>query len=256
MNRSKSEGCDARQGIQVIARSAQILRVMGGCPQGLSLGAIAKAVDLPRSTVQRIVCALQAEYLVESLAPNGGFCLGPALGKLVYQAQTDITSVVRPFLESLTEQFNETSFLASRAGVLTNVMDRVIAERTLRIAFPVGKGAPLYVTAAGKSLLAAMDDESIAELLSEEIESADQRAACEQMLVEDLARIRETGIAVDVDEFEVGISAVGVALQTYMGAFSVGVVMPSARLKDNYEEICRVLLSTKTQIELRVGLGS
>src|SRR5690606_40990280 len=37
-------------GIQVIARAAAILRVLGGHPQGLSLGAIAQQCGLPRST--------------------------------------------------------------------------------------------------------------------------------------------------------------------------------------------------------------
>lgn len=56
-------------GIQVIARAGAIMRALGDNPQGLSLAAIAQIVDLPRSTVQRIITALEAEYLVETLAP-------------------------------------------------------------------------------------------------------------------------------------------------------------------------------------------
>src|SRR5262245_60878987 len=50
--------------VQVIARAAQILRALEGEDSGLSLGEIAKRVDLARSTVQRIVASLEAEKLV------------------------------------------------------------------------------------------------------------------------------------------------------------------------------------------------
>ena len=44
-----------RNGVQVIARAAQVLRVLEHETEGLSLGEIAGRVDLARSTVQRIV---------------------------------------------------------------------------------------------------------------------------------------------------------------------------------------------------------
>ena len=46
-------------GIQVIARAAAVLRALRDAPSGLSLGALAEATGLPRSTVQRIVAALK-----------------------------------------------------------------------------------------------------------------------------------------------------------------------------------------------------
>ena len=57
--RKKSE----KSGIQIIARSAAILRTLRAHPDGVNLGQIAANVDLPRSTVQRIVGALQTERL-------------------------------------------------------------------------------------------------------------------------------------------------------------------------------------------------
>jgi DNA-binding IclR family transcriptional regulator len=47
-----------KNGIQVIARAATILRLLKTSQSGLSLGQIATQVDLPRSTVQRIVIFL------------------------------------------------------------------------------------------------------------------------------------------------------------------------------------------------------
>ncbi len=46
--------------VQVIARAAAILRALEDEADGLSLGQIAQRVCLARSTVQRIVAALEA----------------------------------------------------------------------------------------------------------------------------------------------------------------------------------------------------
>src|SRR5205807_1695051 len=59
----ESEGSGAL-GVQVIARAASVLRALENRPEGLSLGQIAKEVGLARSTVQRIVAALQAEHFL------------------------------------------------------------------------------------------------------------------------------------------------------------------------------------------------
>src|SRR5262245_16686803 len=50
--------------VQVIARAATILRALEEENAGLSLGQIAQRVNLARSTVQRIVAALETEKLV------------------------------------------------------------------------------------------------------------------------------------------------------------------------------------------------
>ena len=63
--------------VQVIARAAAILRALENEAAGLSLGQIAQRVNLARSTVQRIVAALEAEKLVIAASPTGRVRLGP-----------------------------------------------------------------------------------------------------------------------------------------------------------------------------------
>lgn len=81
-------------GIQVIARAAKILNALGEQPGGMSLGEIAQAVELPRSTVQRIVAALDSAELVRS-SGAGGLRLGPALLKLISSVHTDVVDLVK-----------------------------------------------------------------------------------------------------------------------------------------------------------------
>lgn len=111
------------------------MRALGRHPQGLSLTAIAQEVGLARSTVQRIVAALETEQLVEAMRPGNGFRLGPALAQLIHQTHTDIISIARKALESLSEQLQETVILSCISGKQVVVIDRVIAEVELRVVF-------------------------------------------------------------------------------------------------------------------------
>lgn len=244
---------EGRQGIQVIARSAAIMRALSRNPQGLSLAAIAEEVDLPRSTVQRIVGALQHEYFVESLGPGGGFHLGPAIGRLLYQTQTDIISLVHPYLEKLTEEFQESSYLSRRVDTRVVGIDRVIAEQALRIVFPVGAEAALYSTAAGKALLADMTEMELNDALSDEFIKHTKNTRDRDSLMRDLDSVRAKGVATEYEEHCLGICSFAVPIHTYLGTYSVGVALPASRLAEREQVFCEALLGCKTEIEARVG---
>src|SRR3974377_630517 len=83
--------------VQVIARAATILRALEDENSGLSLGQIAQRVKLARSTVQRIVSALETEKLVIAATPNGRVRLGPAILRLGGSRATRLLSSARPF---------------------------------------------------------------------------------------------------------------------------------------------------------------
>src|SRR4029079_6130994 len=99
--------------VQVIARAASILRALEDQTPGLSLGQIAQRVDLARSTVQRIVAALEAEKLVIAASPTGRVRLGPTILRLAASARTDFVALTRPFLLRLSQELGETVDLAT-----------------------------------------------------------------------------------------------------------------------------------------------
>jgi DNA-binding IclR family transcriptional regulator len=65
-------------------------------PGGLSLTKIARRVELPRSTVHRIVPALEAESLVVPVSPSGGYRLAPELARFAASAGGELRELVRP----------------------------------------------------------------------------------------------------------------------------------------------------------------
>ena len=97
-------------GIQVIARAADILRVLRSDNSGLSLGKIAKRVELPRSTVQRIINALLTEGLVSAGTDSGGYVLGAEIVALAQAAKLDVARFLQPYLGKLSHQTGSESY--------------------------------------------------------------------------------------------------------------------------------------------------
>src|SRR5262249_11567812 len=140
--------------VQVIARAASILRALEQEVSGLSLGQIAQRVNLARSTVQRIVAALQAEKLVIAASPNGRVRLGPTILRLAASVRTDFVSIARPFLVKLSSELAETVDLAPVREITLFFLGRVFGPRPLPPAWGGGELFPLYCPANGKASLA------------------------------------------------------------------------------------------------------
>ncbi|MDT3671048.1 MAG: IclR family transcriptional regulator [Aromatoleum sp.] len=246
---------DDRQqgGIQVIARASRIMRALGAHPHGLSLAGIAAEVDLPRSTVQRIVTALATENLAEPAGAAGGFRLGPALGQLIYQTEADIVPVARPHLERLSQALHETVCLSRINARQTHLLEVFVGEQVLRIVPPVGSTAPVHLTADGKALLARMTPEEVKDWLGEDLPPRTGRSKGLAALLDELEEIRRSGFAYDNEEHTEGVSAVSVSIGTYRGAYAITVIAPTARLHANLEDFRHALANTRTVVERLLG---
>ncbi len=241
-------------GIQVIARSSRVMRALSANPQGLSLGEIAAEVTLPRSTVQRIINALLVENLVEAVGPGGGYRLGPALGQMIYQTEADITGVVRPHLERLSQALGETVCLSRLSGRQTSIVDVVVGEQILRIVPPLGITTPLHIAADGKAMLARMSDAKVLEWLDGDLPPRTRNSKNLKELLKELTEIRATGFAYDNEEHTEGVSAIAMALGTYRGTYAISVVTPTPRMTARVDDFRHALKEAPAIIERLVGL--
>lgn len=249
MTEHHTDDADERQhgGIQVIARGSKIMRTLSahGQPSGMSLAAIASAVDLPRSTVQRIINALVAENLVEPAGPSG-FRMGPALGQMLYQSNADVVSVIKPYMEQLSLSLQETVCLASLQMHKLRVVESFVGEQPLRVVPQIGIVPPLHTTAAGKVLLARMDDATALEWLAREGQPS---AMSPQALLSELAHVRAQGFAQDIDDVVLGVSALAVAINTYRGPYALMLLVPTARMHQQLPHFQQALFHLRDAIE-------
>jgi len=244
--------------VQVIARAATILRALEDENGGLSLGQIAQRVNLARSTVQRIVAALECEKLVIAATPNGRVRLGPAILRLAASVRSDFIALARPFLERLSNELQETVDLSVVKKNHLVFIDQVISSQRLRTVSAVGETFPLHCTANGKAYLAQLSDQAIEKLIGRVYEqrTPNTRTRIDTLLA-DLAAARRGGVAYDREEHTLGISAAGVALRDPLGnSVAISVPVPAQRFADQATLIADRLLATKRALETHMNAAA
>ena len=155
MTLQKPSQAQLRDGVQVIARAADVLRRLAAEPRGLTLAQLSTRVSLPRTTTHRIVSALTREGFVRA-TPSGRLRIGPALVGLVLASRSDLRHEVGPYLERLSRDLRETVDLAVLDAGEVLFIDQHTSRRTLRIVSEIGARFPMHATANGKALLAAL----------------------------------------------------------------------------------------------------
>lgn len=251
----KDEG-EPRNGVQVIARAAAVLRALKNENDGLSLGQIAEKVDLPRSTVQRIVGALQAEQFVIAASPDRGIRLGPQLAALADAAKIDMVEKLRPFLTDLNKRTRETIDLAVLRGKRLVFVDQISGTQRLRTVSQIGETFPLTDTANGKACLARMSEKQVRAIIQQEQPIEASSEIWLDKFLEEIEEIKASGIAFDRDQHTVGISAVGAAFFDRQGdLYAVSIPTPSTRFQASERKLSEDLLATMKQIERLEFIG-
>lgn len=256
MARSAADAND-RSLIQVIGRAAAILRALEGEKSGLSLAQIAERTGLARSTVQRIVGSLAAEKLLIAASPTGRVKLGPALLRLASSIEADFVSLVRPYIEKLSQDLEETVDLAVVKGDQMVFIDQIVGSHRLRAVSAVGEAFPLYCTANGKAYLAMLSDSDVARLIGKRLpRRTPHTLPTLPELMAELSRVRRKGFALDCEEHTIGICAAGVAMQDLLGEWvAVSVPVPTQRFHQKQHRIAEALLTTRATIQKQLGIA-
>jgi DNA-binding IclR family transcriptional regulator len=223
-----------RDGVQSIARAAAILRALERAQAGMTLGELAGAVALPKSTVHRLTAALRAEGLV-AVGEDDRIRLGGGLAALGAAARDGLGERLRPLLAELRDELDETVDLAVLEGTAVRFVAQLPAAHRLSAVSAVGATFPAHCTANGKALLAAIEPAAVEELLPRTMQRFTPNTITNRgELLAELERVREDGFAVDRAEHTEGIRAVGAAVADATGAVAaISVPAPSARFAES-----------------------
>jgi DNA-binding IclR family transcriptional regulator len=142
-------------GVAVLDRAFAILNAFGPSDDRLSLAEISRRTDLYKSTLLRLLGALEHGGFVRKLA-DGQYAIGPQPLKLaaLYQRSFQVGPVIEPMLQELSHAVGETASFYVRQGEHRLVLYRVEPSRSVRVAIRVGEEFAIEKGASGKVLLA------------------------------------------------------------------------------------------------------
>lgn len=211
---------------------------------------IAAALSIPVSSLS---------YLLSTLVDRGYLARegrryrpGPGLERLQAPSpEFTLTERVAPLVRTLRIQLDETASFFVRRDWEIEALVTESSHQALRYAVQIGSMAPLHAFAAGKAILAAMEDEEL-DCYFASVEREAFTAATittEAALRDDIAEIRRTGIAQTLEEHTPGIRGFGRAATMrgkVVGAFSIAA--PVVRAKAEMERRATSLLLRTTEL--------
>lgn len=245
---------ERRDGIQVVARVASLLRVLSANTEGLSPQEIADQCDIPRPTVYRLVKALAAEEFVRTL-PSGRILIGSGLMRVVIANTRDIRHDMRPFLEQLAREIDgHTEEAVLYAGEALFV-DQYIKRRVMRAVTNVGTRGPIHCSANGKALLASLSPAEMEDAFPAElVRMTDNTITDRDALRVEIAEVRRTGLAFDMEEYTIGVCACAAFVRGLMGdVVSIGAVVTKEHWDANHERIKAAVVHARDAARAALG---
>ena len=244
-----------------LQKALSILVYMGEQAPEAGVTQLATELGLTKSTVHRLLHAMERFELIERNAETERYRLGLKLHQLGSKAVESRTlrSEARRLLQEMSRRSRETVSLAVPAAGGVICLDRMDSPHTIiTVCTPVGAMFPPHCTAAGKAILAYMADDEINEIVKRNGQREYTQFTITRLsdLKENLRLIRQRGYAVDHQELERGLSGVAApvlsAHERVLGA--VGIAGPTLRFRGK-ELAQKVSLVTEIAARLAMGLA-
>jgi DNA-binding IclR family transcriptional regulator len=214
-----------QDGESSLSKGLRLLDIFSVSNVELSISELARRSGIPKSTTHRLVTELVNSGALER-GPHG-VRLGVHLLELGYLVPAQrLREIAIPFAHNLNEVTHLTSNLAIRDGQDVLYVEK-ISSRSLRVPHsrPGGR-LPMHCTALGKAILAYSDRDFVESVLSGELRALSPRTVIDPVVLrKELAGIRETKIAYDVEESRIGLFCVAAPIfaqrNVVVGAISV-----------------------------------
>ncbi len=240
---------------QSISKAIAVLRAIADHP-GSSLGELAKATGFARSTVQRMVSALNAEGLVTKNAGHQGVFLGMELARLGAKVNLNARSLLMPLMEDLHRKIGDNIDLTTLDEGRAIVIEQIASNEDIRVISFVGREHAIHCTANGKAHLSQLPrDQALALLRERGMPKMTPNSITEpERLMAQVEAFRDIGLFIDREEFGDDACAIATTLPDIGGRkLAISIAMPRARFQRREEDLKAALLEFRRNVIASFG---
>jgi len=243
-----------------VDRACRILKLVAENKGGLKYLEIAKALEIPSSSLSGILPGLISRQFLTVDSSTKRYLLGPEVLLLAgnYLNNLDIVDISKPILRKLMEETEECAALSVQVGQEITTLTRVDSPQPLRPFLQIGELSPLYATASGKAILAFLPDPEIESYLASTkmIAMTSKTITDPNVLRRQLEKTRTSYIAYNRKELSDHIIAVATPIFHFDGKVVAAIVvsLPEIRLTTQKEKrIIRALKGAAVIISGKLG---
>jgi DNA-binding IclR family transcriptional regulator len=249
---------DTAMTINAVERALIILKQIAFSETGVGVREIARGMGISPSVAQKSIQALVAQGFARQnpetqLYELGSMAIQVGLAGLL---RLEVRQVARPYLQQLTDVTGESSFLGVPQGDGAVYIDKVLSQTELRMDVSLGSWRPLNCTAVGKVLLAHLPEARLIQLAEGAFRYPTPNSIRDLRVIEEqMAIIRERGIAVDRGEYVLEAMCLAAPVRNHEGNVIASVVAsgPMQRMEPCAEDIAREVKSCGDAISRAMG---
>jgi DNA-binding IclR family transcriptional regulator len=143
-------------GVPAARQALSVLTFLASRPGPVGAAAIARELDLPRSTTYHLLAELQAADFVVHLPEDRAYGLGVAAFEVgsAYLRHDPLERLARPVLARLAQQTGRTAQLGILQGAETLYLLKEQPPHAATLVTDVGVRLPAHLTASGRAMLA------------------------------------------------------------------------------------------------------
>lgn len=205
-----------RYTVQSVARALRLVDfVAAGPADGQSLSDLAKALGASKSSTLALARTLVQFGYLRDTRPGPLYTLGTALIRLgdIVGHHLPLGNLCHPLLEELADVTKMTSRIAISDDGYPVFIERVDGPGSVRFHTPLGQREVPYASAAGKAILATLEEHEVRVICAETgmVPRTAHTITDVDTLLDNLALTRRRGFAVDDEEDAEGVFCVGAA---------------------------------------------
>ncbi len=245
-------------GVQCVERVLEMLEVVSEGERKIK--EIAEAMNLPRTTVYRLLSTLEPWGYVRRNPETGGYRLGFRLFELGSRLvqQTGFEEEAQPRMEELSRRSGETVNLAVLDGLQVLYIKKVESKEPLKMGILVGTRVPAHCSGLGKAMLAFSDPMELERYLAKgELKGyTSNTITSTAALREEMERIRRQGYAIDNEEYFTGIRCVAAPVLDHEGRVVAGMSISGPVVRMTWKRMRFLEVDLRAcASEISAGLG-
>lgn len=207
--------------VNAVTKTLQILDCFTPEQPELSLAQISEKLNRPKSTLLNQIRTLEASGFLYRIPGSPSYRLGFKLMELNYCLYSSLTIVhyALPLMEDLQAATGEIIYLTTHINGQVLYLECVYPTRRSVSYSAAGKTLPMHCTGCGKAMLSYLPEQQVDQIIqtdglppktSNTITDPDQLKA-------DLAKARNLGYAIDVEEETLGVKCIAHAIRDGYG---------------------------------------
>jgi len=248
--------------VPAIDRAVRLLEILSASTQGRSLAQLSEELNVPKSTLFRILYTLQERAIVVEDPERKLFTLGMKLLDWGHAAlsKIDLKTIVHPHLQKLAQETRESFYLAILDHDVVILIDHVDTPEVWKMVTRLGYQSPVHCTATGLVLIADLEDREVEAIVDRRglKKFTETTITSPTKLKKRLKEVRQNGYSIVDGEYKPELCAIAVPIRDHGGSVvaSLMTAIPSERYKRNKKHASELIEALREEAQLvsrRIG---